>query len=87
MRIVKSSQSSFGQVDIAKIELSARSRDDIPAVLKGLQYIYVNAVTRDKVFALLEKKLGTGRKKGDRSKSVYLLYETIGYSPRHLRRG
>jgi len=52
MRIVKSSQSSFGQVDIAEIEINPRSRDDIPAVLKGLQYIYVNPAIRDQVFAL-----------------------------------
>jgi IS5 family transposase len=62
MRIVKPPQSSFGQVDIAQIEFNARSRDDIPAVLKGLQYLYVNADIRDKVFALLQASLGTGRK-------------------------
>jgi IS5 family transposase len=62
MRTVKCSQSSFGQVDIAKIELSARSRDDIPAVLKGLQYLYVNAEIRERVFALLDATLGAGRK-------------------------
>lgn len=58
MRIVKSSQSSFGQVDIAQIDLNARSRDDIPAILKGLQYIYVTPDVRDKVFTLLETSLG-----------------------------
>jgi len=62
MRIVKSPQSSFGQVDIALIDISARSRDDIPAVLKGLQYIYVNSDIRNKVFALLETSLDWGRR-------------------------
>ena len=56
MRIVKSSQSSFGQVDIAKIEFNARSRDDIAAVLKGLQFLYVNADVREKVFALRSRR-------------------------------
>jgi IS5 family transposase len=68
MRIVKCLQSSFGQVDIAKIELSARSRDDIPAVLKGLQYLYINAEIRDRVFALLDARLGAGRKNDARDK-------------------
>jgi len=57
MRIVKHSQSSFGQTNIADIRIDPRSRDDIPAVLKGLQYIYVNTGIRDKVFALLEESL------------------------------
>jgi hypothetical protein len=57
MRIVKHPQAQFGQVDIADISFDARSRDDIPAILKGLQYIYVNADTRNKVFALLEDSL------------------------------
>lgn len=59
MRAVKNPQSSFGQVDIAKIQFNPRSRDDIPAVLKGLQYIYVNSEVRGKVFALLETSLSS----------------------------
>ncbi len=58
MRIVKSFQSSFGQVDIAQIDLNARSRDDIPAILKGLQYIYVTPEIRASVFTVLETSLG-----------------------------
>ena len=57
MRIVKNPQSNFGQVNIADIYIDPRSRDDIPAVLRGLQYIYVNADIRDRVFALLEISL------------------------------
>lgn len=57
MRVVKNPQSSFGQVNIADIYINPRSRDDIPAVLRGLQYIYVNADIRDRVFALLEISL------------------------------
>ena len=57
MRIVKDPQASFGQVDIAQIEFDPRSRDDIPAILKGLQYIYVNKAVRDEVFTLLEGAL------------------------------
>lgn len=53
MRIVKHPQAYFGQVDIAEINFDARSRDDIPALLKGLQYIYVTEGTRNNVFRLL----------------------------------
>jgi len=57
MRIVKTSQLHFGQVDISEIKLDPRSRDDIPAVLKGLQYIYTTENIRERVFALLESAL------------------------------
>jgi len=57
MRIVKPPQAQFGQVDIAEIKFDARSRDDIPALLKGLQHIYANEETRSKMFALLENAL------------------------------
>jgi hypothetical protein len=57
MRVVKQQQSCFGQVAIADIQFNARSRDDVPAVLKGLQYIYVTEAVREKVFALLENSL------------------------------
>ena len=59
MRIVKQPQAHFGQVDIAKINIDARSRDDIPAVLKGLQYLYIHEETRCKVFTLLEDALAS----------------------------
>ena len=38
MRRMKKIQRHFGEVNIADIDLSARSRDDIPAILKGLQF-------------------------------------------------
>ncbi len=57
MRIVKKSQLHFGEVNIADIDRSARSRDDIPAILKGLQTIYTIDEAREKVFNALEKTL------------------------------
>ena len=36
------------------IKLDAKSRDDIPALLRGLQHIYKNEKTRAELFALLE---------------------------------
>jgi len=57
MRIVKNSQFQFGEVNIADIDLSAHSRDDIPAILKELQYNYITDEAREKVCAALEKTL------------------------------
>lgn len=58
MRLVQHPQRHFGQVDIAEIEIDPRSRDDIPALLKGLQHLYIHDEIRQKVFAILEKILG-----------------------------
>ncbi|VAW72929.1 hypothetical protein MNBD_GAMMA13-212 [hydrothermal vent metagenome] len=50
-------QRQLDQIDIASIKFDARSRDDIPAVLKGLQYLYINEPICEKVFTCLEKAL------------------------------
>lgn len=59
MRLVKNPQAHFGQVDVAEIKFDARCRDDIPALLKGLQHIYVTKEARNKVFELLENSLNS----------------------------
>ena len=50
MRKIIEKQLKFGQVDISSIELDLRSRDEIPQLLAGLQAIYANRKTRNKVF-------------------------------------
>jgi transposase, IS5 family len=57
MRIVKNPQMQIGEVDISQITFDPKSRDDIPQVLKGLQYIYVNQSIREEIFSLLEKNI------------------------------
>ncbi len=39
MRKVKESQMKLGEVNIADIKFDLRSRDEIPKLLMGLQYI------------------------------------------------
>ena len=64
MREVQKRQFQFGQVAIEDIWLDPKSRDDIPAVLKGLQHLYKEQ--REELFALLERHIrpGTDRKVG-----------------------
>src|ERR1700721_2455917 len=57
MREVKNSQMQFGEVDISEIKFNPKSRDDIPKILKGLQFIYLNESVRKKIFNLLENKI------------------------------
>lgn len=57
MRIVKSPQLQLGGTSIENIKIDLKSRDDIPPLLLGLQYIYTNTKLRNKVFEILEQKI------------------------------
>jgi len=57
MRHLIDPQMQFGEQDIAQIRLDPRSRDDIPQLLRGLQYIYTTPAVRDEVFAILSEVL------------------------------
>jgi transposase, IS5 family len=54
MRVVKNTQMQMGEVDISEIKFDSRSRDELPQILKGLQYIYTNISVREEIFTLLE---------------------------------
>jgi hypothetical protein len=47
----------LGETDIAGIVLDPKSRDDIPQLLRGLQYIYTEVSLREQVFAILAEVL------------------------------
>lgn len=55
MRTTTPSQLKLGELDIASIKISARSRDDIPQILRGLQYLYGERELREQIFAILTK--------------------------------
>ena len=55
MRKVKQMQMKLGEVNIADIAFDIRSRDEIPQLLMGLQYIWCTPEVREKVFEILEK--------------------------------
>ena len=57
MREVHRRQFQLGQVPIEKIWINPKSRDDIPAVLKGLQYIWSDEKLRARLFALLDEHI------------------------------
>ena len=64
MRNVINPQMLLDGADIGAIELSSKSRDDIPQILRGLQPIYTEPALRERVFALLQEVL-PNRAKGD----------------------
>ena len=57
MRKVISEPSFLGSTDIGAIELDAKSRDDIPAILIGLQAVYLDEGTREELFRLLDSHI------------------------------
>ena len=48
---------TIGEVDVSRITFDARSRDDIPKILKGLQYLYMQSELRTSVFDLLNRQI------------------------------
>ena len=57
MRAVQNVQMQIGEVDISQIKFNPKSRDDIPRILKGLQYLYMDVALRSKIFQLLEEEI------------------------------
>lgn len=57
MRVAQNEQMTIGEVDISKIHFDLKSRDDIPKILRGLQFIYTDLALRTSIFALLNAKI------------------------------
>jgi len=60
MRKTIDPQIKLGQVDISEIEFDLRSRDEIPKLLMGLQYIYCTPEIRKEVFKILKEMVPRG---------------------------
>ncbi|WP_051785708.1 hypothetical protein [Endozoicomonas numazuensis] len=54
----------LGEVDISAITFDAKSRDDIPRLLKALHYIWTNLELRNQVFQVLDTMTSTDKNKG-----------------------
>lgn len=64
MRNVINPQMLLDGADIGAIDLSSKSRDDIPQILRGLQHIYTEPALRERVFAILQEVI-PNRAKGE----------------------
>lgn len=63
MRKIIEKQMQLGEVDITAIKFDLRSRDDIPKLLMGLQYIYSDSKIRNQVFGILAEIIPEGVKR------------------------
>ena len=52
MRYIRNPQMTLGEVHIENIELDPKSRDDIPALLTGLQHLCADEHFRSRLFAV-----------------------------------
>ena len=57
MRQLEPSLWQSGQGNIADVKLDYRSRDDIPSLLCGLQYLYTSPTLRSEVFQVLDEMI------------------------------
>ena len=57
MRQTHNPQIKFGETPISEINIDITTRDDIPPLLLGLQYIYSNTKIREQVFSVLEETI------------------------------
>ena len=57
MRQITDPQLQIGETDISAIRFDAKSRDDIPPLLQGLQHVYVTPALREEVFQILEEMI------------------------------
>ncbi|MCP4935079.1 MAG: ISNCY family transposase [bacterium] len=60
MRHILNPQRQLGETDIGAIQFDPYSRDDIPQILKGLQYIYTNSAICEEVFNHLARIIPEG---------------------------
>jgi len=73
MRKIKEPQMRLGAVDISQIKFDLRSRDEIPKLLMGLQYIHCTREVKEEVFKILEGIVpaGTDRNNGRRGMDLW----------------
>ena len=53
---------ALGCTPIERVEISLKSRDELPPILAGLQWTFQNAEVSGKVLGILEKRLSHGKK-------------------------
>ena len=59
-------QTTLGIRPISEVKLPLKSRDELPAVLLGLQYVFLTSEVNEKIFSLLESKITATKKKTGR---------------------
>ena len=66
MRKLRNRQLELGEIRIEDIKLNLKSRDGVPALLIGLQYLYSQKALHNRLFAIMDECIfpGINRKVG-----------------------
>ncbi len=65
-------QQKIGVAPISKVKITLKSRDELPAVLIGLQYIFITPELNKEVFKILNKAVGVKvKRKGRKGMSLW----------------
>ena len=59
-------QLQLGQTAIEKIEIPLKSRDEMPPILAGLQWVFLTPEVNEEIFAILEEKVQGDKKQTGR---------------------
>ena len=79
MRNLRNPQLERGEVRIEDIKLNHKCRDDMPTLLSGLQYLYSQEASRDRLFALMDEFILPGiNKKVGRPGMDYVVHPSNG---------
>jgi hypothetical protein len=81
MRQRYSPQADFNILPIEKIVLPTRSRDELPPILAGLQWIWTHPALKAEIFGLLEGKILAGKKATGRQASLAKLERFVAAKP------
>src|SRR3989339_2228854 len=54
-------QMKLGEVDISQMTFSVKSRDEIPQLLRGLQYVFCDVELREDVLSLMAQHIKPGK--------------------------
>ncbi len=57
MRKIHNTQTKFSGVNIENIKLDRKYKDDVPAVLQGIQHLYKSEKFHNRLFAILKEKV------------------------------
>jgi len=67
-------QLTLGSTSIDKIQICTKSRDEFPALLRALQYIYTNQDVNEQIFSLLESLICNKKPTGRRGMDLWTIF-------------
>jgi hypothetical protein len=71
-------QLTLGCTPIHEIEIPTKSRDEFPAFLRAMLYVFTNNDLNEKIYSLLESKICTGKKTGRPGMDLWTIFVLAG---------